>query len=184
MEQPKTTQYNRKQPKTTKNNHFEKYIKLALEKGAVEAKTISASSIKTAAWTRLRCQYGCPNYGANLCCPPFSPTAEETQKAINDYSFALLVKFKSLTDSKRLIPEIEKALFLDGKYKAFGFKGGGCGLCEACNLKRCVHVGQARPSMEGAGIDVYETVRRNGFSIEVLRDRESLGSFFGLVLVE
>ena len=160
------------------------YIKLAHEKGAVDAKVINVSSIKTAPWTRLRCQYGCPNYGTNLCCPPFSPTAEETQRALNDYSHALLVKFRALGDAKKITSEIEKALFLDGRYKAFSFKGGGCGLCEKCNLKTCVHPNQARPSMEGAGIDVYETVRRNGFNIDVLKNKESQGSFFGLILIE
>ena len=163
---------------------YSRYIKLATEKGALEAKIIRASTIKTAAWTKLRCQYGCPNYGANLCCPPYSPTAEETQKAFDDYSYALLIRFISIGDSKQLTTEIEKTLFLDGRYKAFSFKGGGCGLCETCNLKRCVHADQARPSMEGAGIDVFETVRRNGFRIEVLKNKEAQGNFFGLVLIE
>jgi predicted metal-binding protein len=160
------------------------YIKLALEKGAAEAKIIPASSIKTAAWTRLRCQYGCSSYGTNLCCPPFSPTAEETQKVIDEYSYALLVRFKSIGEAKKIAPEIEKALFLNGRYKSFSFKGGSCGLCEKCNLKTCVHPTQARPSMEGAGIDVYETVRRNGFDINVLKNKESQGDFFGLILIE
>lgn len=154
------------------------------KKGALEVKVIHTSSIKTAAWTRLRCQYGCPNYGGNLCCPPFSPTTEETQRAIDNFSRALLVRFKTLSDAKKIAPEIERALFLDGRYKAFSFKGDGCGLCEKCNLKTCVHTSQARPSMEGVGIDVYETVRRNGFKIEVLRNKEAQGSFFGLVLIE
>ncbi|MCX6655541.1 MAG: DUF2284 domain-containing protein, partial [Candidatus Bathyarchaeota archaeon] len=79
-------------PNVADKKQYFNYIKLALEKGALEAKIIPASSIKTAAWTRLRCQYGCSNYGTNLCCPPFSPTAEETQKVIDDYSYALLVK--------------------------------------------------------------------------------------------
>ena len=163
---------------------YSSYIKLALEKGALEAKIIPVSSIKTAAWTRLRCQYGCSNYGTNLCCPPFSPTSEETQKVVDEYCYALLGKFRSITDVKKIAPEIEKALFLDGRYKSFSFKGGSCGLCEKCNLKTCVHPTQARPSMEGAGIDVYETVRRNGFSINVLNDKESQGSYFGLILIE
>ena len=165
-------------------NQFSSYIKIALEKEALEAKIIPASSIITAAWTRLRCQYGCNNYGTNLCCPPFSPTSEETQKVIDEYSYALLVKFKFMTDAKKITPEIEKALFLDGRYKSFSFKGGSCGLCEKCNLKACVHPAEARPSMEGAGIDVYETVRRNGFGINVLKNKESQGSYFGLILIE
>jgi len=160
------------------------YINLAVDSGALEAKVILASSIKTASWTRFKCQYGCPNYNTNLCCPPYTPTAEETQKAIDDYSHALLLKFRTIADVKKAIPEIERAILLDGKYKAFGFKAGSCGLCEKCNLKNCTHPAQARPTMEASGIDVYETVRRNGFSVEVLQNKESQGSFFGLILIE
>ena len=163
---------------------YSKYVQIAIDKGAVEAKVIKATSIKTASWTRLRCQFGCPNYATNLCCPPYTPTAEETQKAIDDYRYALLIRFKALGDTKKLVAVIEREVFLDGKYKAFGFKGGGCGLCEKCNLKSCVHPTEARPSLEASGIDVYETARRNGFTVEVLRNKEAQGSFFGLVLIE
>jgi predicted metal-binding protein len=150
----------------------------------LEAKVILSSSIKTASWTRFRCQYGCPMYGTNLCCPPYTPTAEETQSAIDDYNYALLIKFKTIADVKKLIPEIERTIFLDGKYKAFGFKAGSCGLCEKCNLKKCAHPSEARPTMEASGIDVYETVRRNGFEVNVLKDKDTPGSFFGLILIE
>lgn len=160
------------------------YVDLALEKGADEAKIIDASSIKTAAWTRLRCQYGCPNYETNLCCPPYSPTPEETQKAIDSFSYAILARFPSIAEVKRLVPEIEREIFLDGRYKAFGFAAGSCRLCPECNLKTCVESSKARPSMEGAGIDVYETARRNGFSIDVLKKRDFKGNYFGLVLIE
>jgi len=163
---------------------FSGYVKVALDAGAAEAKIIDTSTIKTASWTRLRCQYGCSNYGESLCCPPYTPTAEETQKAIDDYSHAMLIRFKTLGEAKKLVPVIERAIFLDGKYKAFGFKGGGCGLCEKCNLKKCVHPQEARPSLEASGIDVYETARRNGYRVEVLKNREAQGSFFGLVLIE
>ena len=171
-------------PDGTWGSLYTDYIKLAVENGATEAKAILASSIKTASWTRLRCQYGCPRYNTNLCCPPYTPTAEETQRAIDDYDYALLIKFTSMVDVKKAMPEIERAIFLDGKYKAFSFKAGSCGFCEKCNLKNCVHPSQARPTMEASGIDVYETVRRNGFTVEVLKNKDCQGSFFGLVLVE
>ena len=163
---------------------FSEYVKLALEKGANEAKIIKASSIKTAAWTRLRCQFGCTHYGTNLCCPPYAPMPGETQKAIDEYSYALLVRFPSIAEVKRVIPEIEREIFIDGRYKTFGFKAGSCGLCPECNLKTCVQARIARPSMEAAGIDVYETVRKNGFTIEVLKNQDVEGSYFGLVLIE
>jgi len=77
------------------------YVKIALNAGAAEARIIDASTIKTAAWTRLRCQFGCSGYGTNLCCPPYTPKPEEMQRAIDDYKYALLVRFNTLGDAKK-----------------------------------------------------------------------------------
>jgi hypothetical protein len=38
--------------------------------------------------------------------------------------------------------------------------------------------------MEACGIDVYKTVRDNGFPIEVLRTREEERNIYGVILVE
>jgi predicted metal-binding protein len=163
---------------------YSKYIELALKNGAIEAKVIDASTVKTAAWVRLKCQFGCGSYGTNLCCPPYTPTAEETQKAIDNYSFALLTCFSSTSEVRRGIPDIEREIFIDGFYKAIGFAAGRCRLCSECNFKTCIHAKSTRPSMEGVGIDVFETSRNNGFNIEVLKNRDALGNYFGLILIE
>ncbi len=162
---------------------YAKYVEIAQEMGATDAKIVQASSIRTAAWTRLKCQYGCPNYGTNLCCPPYTPTAEEMRKVLGSYSVALLARFTS-TGGVNRIPEIERTIFLDGMYKAFGLKGGGCGLCQKCNREKCIHPQEARPGMEAVGIDVYGTVRGNGFSLNVMKNRDEPSSYFGLVLIE
>jgi predicted metal-binding protein len=163
---------------------YSKYIDLAMEKGALEAKVIDATTVKTAAWVRLKCHFGCGRHGTNLCCPPYTPTAAETQKAIDNYSYALLTRFSSTNEVRRGIPDIEREIFIDGKYKAIGFAAGSCRLCSECNFKTCIHPRSARPSMEGVGIDVYETSRNNGFNIEVLKSKDALGNYFGLVLIE
>jgi len=38
--------------------------------------------------------------------------------------------------------------------------------------------------MEACGIDVYATVRRHGFAIEVVRDHDDPQHYFGMVLVD
>lgn len=38
--------------------------------------------------------------------------------------------------------------------------------------------------MEACGIDVYTTVRSNGFMIEVLQDYSAKIHYFGLILIE
>ena len=38
--------------------------------------------------------------------------------------------------------------------------------------------------MEGCGIDVFQTARNNGFTIDTLRDRDDDHNYFGLVLLQ
>jgi hypothetical protein len=38
--------------------------------------------------------------------------------------------------------------------------------------------------MEACGIDVFATVRANGFPIEVVRDDSSDQNYYGLILIE
>jgi predicted metal-binding protein len=79
---------------------------------------------------------------------------------------------------------MERRIFLAGFYKAFGLGNGPCQLCVRCNTKRCIHTEQARPSMEACGIDVYATVRANGYPIEVVKDSSDDANYYGLVLIE
>ena len=81
--------------------------------------------------------------------------------------------------------DLERELFLDGYYKAFGMASGPCELCRTCDPARgCRHPYQARPSMEACGIDVYQTARNNGFRLEVVRSEDCLCAFVGLVLID
>ncbi len=54
----------------------------------------------------------------------------------------------------------------------------------SCNMEHCVHPEEARPSMESCGIDVYVTVRNNGFFIEVLEDESCQPNRYAIVLIE
>jgi len=58
---------------------------------------------------------------------------------------------------------------------------GPCNLCDRCG-KFCRYPSQARPSMEACGIDVFNTVRANGFAIEVLRTTSCEANYYGVVL--
>lgn len=68
---------------------------LALELGAVEAKIIPSNFIVVEDRVLLKCKVGCSNYGKTLACPPYTPTPEEFRKIVNDYSYALFMKFES-----------------------------------------------------------------------------------------
>jgi predicted metal-binding protein len=72
---------------------FDFLKKLALDKGAVEAKVISANQIVIEDRVVLKCRSGCPSYGKKLTCPPFVPTVSEFRKMLKNYTHALLIKF-------------------------------------------------------------------------------------------
>ncbi len=108
--------------------------------------------------------------------------------------------------------QLERICFLNGFYKAFGLTAGPCRICKKCNVKRnlkvfirdvrrltkesskvilgalykkfCKGIKIARPAMEAWGIDVYETVRRAGGVINVIKRRGEKFKSFGLVLIE
>ena len=160
------------------------FIRLARELGALEAKLIEAASIVTAPWVRLKCRYGCGGYNTSLCCPLHTPTYMETREVIASYQSALLIHGKELGKLPAIVCELERRIFLTGFHKAFGLGSGPCQLCEKCNVKRCIHTEEARPSMESCGIDVYATVRANGYPIKVVKDYSDDANYYGLVLIE
>ncbi|MEI6424719.1 MAG: DUF2284 domain-containing protein, partial [Lentisphaerota bacterium] len=70
---------------------LDKYLKKAVSLGALDAKIIPADSVVTAAWVRLKCQFGCGGYGQCLTCPPHSPAPEKTAEIISCYRKAILL---------------------------------------------------------------------------------------------
>ncbi len=162
---------------------YSKFIASARKLGAKEAKIISPKTIVVAEWVRMKCRFGCSGYGQSLTCPPNSLQPEETRRAISFYKAAILVHGDSYTDIHALIPELEREIFLDGYYKAFGMGAGPCELCARCG-KTCRYPEKTRPAMEACGIDVYSTVRSNGYPIEVLKSSGCKGNYYGIVLID
>jgi len=165
-------------------NGLSRFVARALELGAVDAKVVDAGSVVTAAWVRQKCQYGCGGYGSNLCCPPYTPTPDETRRVLDCYERAILVHCAPQMEVKPLVVALEREVFLAGYYKAFAYGAGPCSLCDKCTLERCVHPSDARPAMEACGIDVFATARAAGFPIEVVTDYDCPQNYYGLVLVD
>ena len=69
---------------------MEKYLSLLRRGGAAQAAVIDPKTIVTAPWVAFKCQYGCPHYGKNLCCPPHAPAWRETQAMIDCFDTAIL----------------------------------------------------------------------------------------------
>ena len=162
------------------------FCKRALKLGAKDCKVIDASTVKTAAWVRYKCQYGCDGFGGCLTCPPYSSTPEETKKILSDYKKAILLHCPrgAKTDISKIAVTLEKEAFFAGYYKALAMGAGPCRLCSTCDFKGgCRHAYQARPSMEACGIDVYATARKNGFQIETIDSPRCQANYFSLVLI-
>ena len=160
------------------------FVQQACKLGALEAKVIRADTVVTAPWVRMKCQFGCGGWGSNLCCPPHTPTPDETSKVVACYTRALLVHCKANKRLTKIVVALEREIFLAGFYKALGFGSGPCRVCRECNFEGCIRPDDARPSMEACGIDVYATARANGFPIDVVRDETSDQNYYGLVLIE
>jgi len=162
----------------------EDLVSLATQLGAIEAKIIDPGSVVTAAWVRLKCQFGCDGYDSTLMCPPHSPTPEVTRRVLDSYKKAILIRADDNVDVSEIAVKMEREAFLADYYKAFSFGSGPCRLCRECPFDECRHADRARPSMEASGIDVFATARENGFPIEVLRDYSCKGNYYGLLLLE
>ncbi len=74
---------------------FQFLVKLALEKGAADAKIIPTSKVVVEDRVVLKCKVGCNHYGKTLACPPYTPSAEEFRKIVGEYSYAMFMKYKS-----------------------------------------------------------------------------------------
>lgn len=154
--------------------------------GVRDAHIICPSEVETAAWVRLKCQFGCDGYGQCLVCPPFTPSPEDMRCVLDAYNRAILIHFTSDADVKAKVADLERSIFLRGAWKAFGLGAGPCYFCEDCPVEKrqCRHPERARPAMEACGIDVFSTVRRAGFPIEVVTHRRQCPNYYGLILVD
>lgn len=168
----------------------EAYCQKALEMGVDGVKVIDPSSIVTAEWVRMKCQFGCPGFGNSHCCPPYSPTPDVTRKVIDSYRKAILLH-KRLGKGERgkrfneIVVNLEIEMFLDGYYKAWSMGSGPCRLCKECDPSSpCKQGYRARPAMEACGVDVFKTARDNGFHIEVVKTHGEEKNIFGVILGE
>ncbi|HWQ43220.1 MAG TPA: DUF2284 domain-containing protein [Desulfosporosinus sp.] len=156
--------------------------------GFSEVLPIATETIHIVDWTDLRCQYGCERFGQGHC-PPNSPSPQKTRNALKDFSHALLLEGEPPGKSfQTQVLKAEREAFLAGYHKAFAYWAGPCALCTECALGAtegtCRNTRDARPSMEGAGIDVYETVQRAELNLQILRDKGEFVRYFALLLLE
>jgi predicted metal-binding protein len=108
------------------------------------------------------------------------------RKVLDAYTRAILIHCEPGADVKATVADLERDIFLRGAWKAFGLGAGPCYFCKECNVEeeQCRHPERARPSMEACGIDVFSTVKKTGFPIEVVRTTRQCPHYYGLILVD
>ncbi|MDP6381308.1 MAG: DUF2284 domain-containing protein, partial [Phycisphaerae bacterium] len=173
--------------------------------GLLHTRVIDSATVVTAEWVRYKCQFGCGGYGQRLTCPPYSPTPAQTRKILDGYSRALLLHSAGAgADVSQIAVELEREIFLAGRWKALAMGCGPCRHCQTCvvtpsqgkgrrgrkappadpQTPPCLHPELARPSLEACGIDVFSTARRHRLPIQVVTDYDKPTNFYALVLID
>ncbi len=144
----------------------EEIITKAKELGAIHAKIVPSESIIVSHWVRLKCQYGCNDYGKWKTCPPYTPDTDTMKKVLKEYRKVLLMTAHNHTEASKLAVDMMFWLYSKGLFKAFPLGSGRCRLCDECTPEDCKHPELAYPSMEACSIDVFGTAQTNKIPLQ------------------
>lgn len=160
-------------------------------------KWIEAKDIVVEQWVRFRCMFGCSHYGKGGACPPNVPSVQETRELVAGYRDAVIFHLPKKVEkpedrfawSKEMtmkLVAVEREVFLLGYYKAFLMNFDSCSLCAKCPGSRaaCQNPKACRPGADALGVDVFATVRKAGYPIEVLRSPDETMNRYAFLLVE
>ena len=158
---------------------------------------LKPQNIVVSQWVRMKCTFGCREYGKNACCPPNTPSVDECKAFFQEYSEGVVFHFEKEVEkpqdrhewtkgiNERLL-KLEREVFLAGHPKAFLLYMDSCNLCKNCAEDRvkCNNKRFARPTPEAMTVDVFSTVKQLGYPIEVLRDYSETMNRYAFLLVE
>lgn len=157
----------------------------AIDNGFFAAVEFDPSRIRSEAWVRAKCSYGCSQYGKRWSCPPHAMDQAGFEELIGCYSRALLVVGQPpLRDFQEKLLGLEKEAFLGGFKKALVFSGGPCCWCDSCDDFQCLFPEKRRPSLESCGCDVFALAESCGIPVTPLRSSDDFVQYIGLLLVD
>ncbi|MBN2531467.1 MAG: DUF2284 domain-containing protein [Spirochaetales bacterium] len=176
--------------KTDLESIFHKY-------NLTDFKRIDAKDIVIAQWVRFKCMFGCDSYGQKASCPPNTPPINECREFFSEYEYGVVYHFEKYIENPESRSEwtnemnkklllCEQEIFLSGYQKAFLLFLDECCLCRKCTGSRilCMHKKLSRPGADALGVDVYSTVRKLGYPIEVLKDYNQTMNRYSFLLIE
>jgi predicted metal-binding protein len=165
--------------------------------GYEDFKWIDPKDIVVAQWVRMKCTFGCREYGQNATCPPNVPSVEECRQFFGEYDTAAVFHFVGTVDKPEdryawtreinlKLLELEREVFLLGYHRAFLLFMDSCSVCKKCAGVRdeCKRPRLARPAPEAMAMDVYATVRKYGLPIEVLSDYSQAMNRYAFLMID
>jgi predicted metal-binding protein len=171
--------------------------KLFADHGYENYTWMKARDIVVSQWARMKCLYGCGSYGSNASCPPNVPSVDECRRFFAEYTDCVIFHIqKRIEEPKsylqwsrnvdRKLQKLERDVFISGYRKALILFIDECEFCAECsgNRDECKNPKSARPSTEAMAIDVYTTVRKFGFPIEVLRNYDDMMNRYAFLMIE
>lgn len=166
------------------------------ENGYDDFKWISGKEVVVSHWPRFKCTFGCPSYGKKGTCPPAVPSIEDCRAFFNEYEHIAVLHLPKKLDAPEdrkewsrktniKLLKLEKEAFLLGYPKAFLLFMDECRICEECTGNRldCQHLHLARPCPEALGVDVFTTVRKLAYPIDVLTDYQKEMNRYSFLMV-
>ncbi len=178
-------------------NTQDKVDAIIQKQGYTDYKWINPAEIIVSQWVRMKCTYGCGEYGKTATCPPNVPAIEECERFFRDYSSGIVIHFEKELENPedrfawtrkinlRLL-DLEKEIFCSGFEKAFLLFMDSCNFCKMCKERKedCLEPKMSRPTPEALGMDVYSTVRKAGYPIQVLSDYKQKMNRYAFLLIE
>lgn len=174
----------------------EKIESIIQKQDFVDYKWINPKEIVVAHWVRVKCTFGCSDYGLGTC-PPNTPTVNECDRFFKEYESGLIIRLHKLADknsypsdwSRKMtnnLLKIEREIFLLGHQKVFLLNQTCCSLCKDCSGNRldCKDKKNSRPSPESFAVDVYQTVRNAGLEINVVTENPAEMNRIAILLIE
>ena len=165
-------------------------------KGYTDYQWIDPKKIIVAQWVRMKCQFGCGEYGRGGACPPNTPSVAECERFFSEYNDAIILHFEGRMDkpegrhawSRKInakLVKLEREIFLAGFERAFLLFMDSCCFCRECTGDRqtCNEPRMARPAPEAMAVDVYSTVRQYGFPINVRTDYDQKMDRYAFLMV-
>ncbi len=170
---------------------------LVISQGFADFKWIDPQAIVVAYWVRMKCKFGCASYAKKATCPPNTPSVEDCQHFFEEYSRAIVLHFQMVapdpaqrkTMNSRVnleLVKLENAIFMAGYPRAFMLLMAPCSICAECppNRADCTKPEIARPTPEGMAIDVFTTVRKLGYPIDVLTDTSQAMNRYAFLMID